>query len=394
MISLGIDIGKNKHVFTIVDLETGNVIGKPMTIQNNIDGFKKLEETIKSYSKDNIKIGMEDTGHYHFNLLWYLIDKGYDVYLINPVTTDADRKLTRNITKNDELDSLQIAEILDYPERKKLYRKVDKSFFELNEMKSLTRLHSDLTEALNPVGNKIQKSLDMLFPEFNSLFSSHYGKTYMNILKAFKSAASIAKADIKEIRKVMNQSGRGRRVRFTAEDLKALAQRSVAMPNIGEEYALESHLNQYMLLNEELTKVDKKIEEFSKKTNSPILTIPGISHTSCITILAEIRRISNFNSVSKLTKYIGVAPMHYESSQYEQRHSAITKKGNKYLRKVLYQVITPVINNNKVFKDFYDKKRSEGKSHRCAQGHCVRKLIRILFHILTTGELFDSAKLV
>ena len=131
----------------------------------------------------------------------------------------------------------------------------------------------------------------------------------------------------------MNQSGRGRRVRFTAEDLKALAQRSVAMPNIGEEYALESHLNQYMLLNKELTKVDKKIEEFSKKTNSPILTIPGISHTSCITILAEIRRISNFKSVSKLTKYIGVAPMHYESSQYEQRHSAITKKGHKYLRK-------------------------------------------------------------
>ena len=60
----------------------------------------------------------------------------------------------------------------------------------------------------------------MLFPEFNSLFSSHYGKTYMNILKIFKSAANIAKADIKEIREVMNQSGRGRRVRFSAEDLK------------------------------------------------------------------------------------------------------------------------------------------------------------------------------
>lgn len=157
-----------------------------MTIQNNIDGSKKPDETIKSYSKDDIKIGMEDTGHYHFNLLWYLINKGYNVYLINPVTTDANRKLTGNITKNDEIDSLEIAKILDYPERRKLYRKVDKSFFELNEMKSLTRLHSDLTEALNPIGNKIQKSLDMLFQEFNSLFSSHYGKTYMNILKPFK----------------------------------------------------------------------------------------------------------------------------------------------------------------------------------------------------------------
>lgn len=361
-----------------------------MTIQNNIDGFKKLEKTIKSYSKGNIKIDMEDTGRYHFNLLWYLIDKGYNVYLINPVTTNADRKLTGDITKNDAQDSLQIAEILDYSERKKLYRKVDKSFFELNEMKSLTRLHSDLTEALNPVGNKIQKSIDMLFPEFNRLFSNHYGKTYMNILMAFKSAANIAKANIEEIRKAMKYKSRGKPVSFSAEDFQALAQRSVAMPNIGEEYALESHLNQYMVLNEELAKVDKKIEEFSKKTNSPILTIPGISHTSCTTILAEIRSIGNFNSVSKLTKNVGVAPMHYESSQYEQKHSAITKKGNKYLRKMLYLVITPVINNNKVFKDFYDKKISEGKSHRCAQGHCVRKLIRVLFYILTTGELFNQ----
>ena len=60
---------------------------------------------------------------------------------------------------------------------------------------------------------------------------------------------------------------------------------------------------------------------------------------------------------------------------------------------ILYQIITPVINNNKVFKDYYDKKISEGKSHRCAQGHCVRKLLRIIFHILATGEGFDPNKL-
>ena len=54
----------------------------------------------------------------------------------------------------------------------------------------------------------------------------------------------------------------------------------------------------------------------------------------------------------------------------------LLKKDINTSEKMLYQVITPVINNNKVFKDFYDKKIREGKSHRCAQGHCVRKLIR------------------
>ncbi len=55
------------------------------------------------------------------------------------------------------------------------------------------------------------------------------------------------------------------------------------------------------------------------------------------------------------------------------KDTAITKKGSKYLRKTLYQVILPVINNNPVFKKYYRLKISQGKGHRCAQGHCIRK---------------------
>jgi len=81
----------------------------------------------------------------------------------------------------------------------------------------------------------------------------------------------------------------------------------------------------------------------------------------------------------------------YESSQFKAQHTSITKKGSKYLRKTLYQIILPVINNNEVFKKYYDLKISQGKSHRCAQGHCVRKLLRIIFHLLKTGQAFDPA---
>ena len=85
----------------------------------------------------------------------------------------------------------------------------------------------------------------------------------------------------------------------------------------------------------------------------------------------------------------GVAPLHYESSQFNAQHTAITKKGSKYLRKTLYQIILPVIKFNPVFNEYYQLKISQGKGHRCAQGHCVRKLLRIIYHLLKTNQQFD-----
>ncbi|MBM6931775.1 IS110 family transposase, partial [[Clostridium] spiroforme] len=96
---------------------------------------------------------------------------------------------------------------------------------------------------------------------------------------------------------------------------------------------------------------------------------------------------------SQIIKFAGVAPSHYESGQFTAQHTSIAKKGSKYLRKTLYQIILPVINHNPVFKAYYDLKISQGKGHRCAQGHCVRKLLRIIYHLLSTNQQFDPVLL-
>ncbi|MFR4948352.1 hypothetical protein [Thomasclavelia spiroformis] len=50
-------------------------------------------QNLKFYSKDSILIDMEDTRHYHFALLKFLLDKYLDVVLINPKKTVLIRKL-------------------------------------------------------------------------------------------------------------------------------------------------------------------------------------------------------------------------------------------------------------------------------------------------------------
>ena len=390
---VGIDVGKNSHYFSIFDNESGEVLFEPSSFKNNKEGFSYLLSKMNSYSKNDILIGMEDTGHYHFALLKYLLDRHYTVALINPKTTDLERKMQGGITKNDKLDTLTICDVLDTPERKKQYRISKMNRFDLYEQRQLTRQHHNLKEELNVLSNKLQKCIDIVFPEYNSLFKSKYGTVYMNILKTFNSADKIAKTDIRSIRKCFDIKGKGNRISLTPEKLKETAKLSIGIPNIADEIQIKHLVNQIELINEQLAEIDKKIEEFSSQNNSPILTIPGISHFSGTSILAEIGDINNYSKASKIIKFAGVAPRHYESSQYEAKHTAITKYGSKYLRKTLYQIILPVINHNPVFKEYYELKISQGKGHRCAQGHCIRKLLRLIYHLLTTNQSFDPALL-
>ena len=394
MILVGIDIGKNQHTFSIIDKETGEILSRPSAFNNNQEGFLLLIKKLSSYTKAELLIGMEDTGHYHFALLKYLLDNLYTVALINPTTTDLTRKLQGGITKNDTLDSLTICDVIGSNQRKKPYRITKVNRFDLYEQKQLTRHHHNLKEELNIYKNRLQKCIDIVFPEFNYLFRSKYGTVYMNVLKTFASAEKIANSDIQTIQKCFEYKHRGKQISLSAEQIKAAAQTSIGIPSVAEEIQIRHLVCQIEMIEEQLSEIDKKIEEFSLQNNSPILSIPGISHFSGTSILAELGDICNYTKASQIIKFAGVAPYHYESSQFTAQHTAITKKGSRYLRKTLYQIILPVINYNKVFTAYYNKKLAEGKGHRCAQGHCVRKLLRIIYRLLSTGQVFDPALLI
>ena len=105
------------------------------------------------------------------------------------------------LQKTIPLDSLTICDVIGSNQRKKLYRITKVNRFDLYEQKQLTRHHHNLKEELNIYKNRLQKCIDIVFPELNSLFRSKYGIVYMNVLKTFASAEKIANSDIRSIRK-------------------------------------------------------------------------------------------------------------------------------------------------------------------------------------------------
>ena len=77
MICAGIDVAKDKHDCFILSSE-GEVLADVFTIQNNAEGFDMLLQTIRRCTRpeDKIKVGLEATGHYSYNILGFLLDKG------------------------------------------------------------------------------------------------------------------------------------------------------------------------------------------------------------------------------------------------------------------------------------------------------------------------------
>ena len=142
MIYAGIDVAKDKHDCFITNSD-GEVLFKVFTITNNLDGFNDLYRKIESVMDDitKVKVGLEATGHYSYNLLGYLIDKGLPAHVINPLHTNLYRKsLSLRQTKTDKVDARTIASMLMSDVNLKSYS--DTSYHN-EELKSLTRYRFD-----------------------------------------------------------------------------------------------------------------------------------------------------------------------------------------------------------------------------------------------------------
>ena len=114
MILVGIDVSKDKHDCFIMNSD-GEVLFDSFAILNNLDGFENLYQKILSVENDfsKIKVGLEATGHYSYNLLGFLLDKGFPTYVINPLLSNLYRKsLSLRQTKTDKIDSRMIAYML------------------------------------------------------------------------------------------------------------------------------------------------------------------------------------------------------------------------------------------------------------------------------------------
>ena len=389
MICVGIDVAKDKHDCIIVSSE-GEVLFKPFVILNNRVGFDELYEKICAVvvSFDKIKVGLEATGHYSYNLLGYLLDKGLPTYVINPLHTNLYRKsLSLRKTKTDKVDAHTIAYMLMSDVDLKSY---SNTLYHNEELKSLTRYRFSKVEERAKLKTSVARLVNILFPELEKIVPTLHIASVYALLSEFPSAKLISKVHLTRLTNLLSEASKGRYGRDKAILIRDAARSSIGSYMPAKELELKHTIRLIQELNSEIDEIEDHINEIMEEMDTPILTIPGISNRMGAMILAEIGDFERFSSPDKILAYAGLSPSTYQSGQLTSSHSHMEKRGSRYLRYALFNATKFVCNWDPTFADYLQKKRSEGKHYNVAISHACKKLVRVIYHLQTTGEEYRS----
>lgn len=375
----GIDISKNSFNVSVIDSSSKVIFNGNFTM--NYEGFNSFIDIILEKFKNCI-FAMESTSLYHIPLSSFLLNRNFDIYVINAtlVKKFADFNSLRK-TKSDKLDSKVIANFLFKNYSSLEYYKIN-SF---NELSGFSRIREHLVFEISKIKTMIKQYLYPIFPEADSNFDI-FSKTFISVITTYPSAKSISNINLNDF--IFPKKVR----KSTIQSIVHFAKQSVGIENSAFESFVKNLYEQLFFLEKQLKEIEYSFIQFFKQQNKIDLdilkSVDGIGEVTAASFLAEIEG-KHFGSSKKLRAYIGTDPTIKQSGKMFIK-GKISKRGNSHLRRTLWIMTTYVIMWNPTFKAYFKKKRAEGFSYRKAQMAVLNKLIRLLFTLLEKKTFFDK----
>lgn len=382
---IGIDIAKNTHWASCLSSD-GEIISEPFSFSNDNSGFQKFISKFDSLPKEKILIGLESTAHYGENIISYLFNLNYNIGLINPIQTANLRRSNIRKTKNDKVDTKIIIKALTLGN----YSLITSRDINNLKLKGLCRSRRNLVTMRSKAKIQLVSYLDQIFPELASFFKGnlHLNVSYQ-LLKNFSSPKIISKIHLTKLTNILHDNSHGRYTRDDAIRLRELAKTSVGIDNPSLSLQIKHAILQIELYDKQIAEVESLYKSIIDEMNTKILTIPGMSYNQAAVILGCIGDINRFEHSCQLLAFAGLDPSVIQSGNFQARSTRMSKRGSGMLRYSLVYSAHNVVKNNKTFKEYYDLKRSQGKSHYCALGHVAHKLVRVIFKMLKSNVDFD-----
>ena len=385
----GIDIAKRKHEVSVIDSE-GKPLSQSLSFANNREGTDKLLALFArlNASAEELVVGMEATGHYWLSLYSWLLDKGYDVKVINPIQSDAFRKMSIRKTKNDSKDSLVIAQLMRFGE----YSTTRLSEENIHALKQLSRYRLSLVEECGNCKRRVIALLDQVFPEYETLFSDMFGTTSKELLLNYPTPEDMLNISSKKLATLLTKTSKGK---FRAE--KADQVQKAASDSFGVTFARDAFSFQIRQLIEQITFLEKQTEELEKKlaallkkTNTVITTIPGIGETLGAAIIGEIGDINRFDAPGKLVAFAGLDATVNQSGEFSGTQGGMSKRGSPYLRRAIWIAASRAAFCDPILSKYYQSLKERGKHHLTAVSAVARKMCNIIFTILKENRPYEA----
>lgn len=386
---LVLDVAKDKSMF-MLSSNVGEILIEPTEYQHNKSGFELIDSKINSLNiKDDLTVVMEATSIYHKAPERFFKEHNYHTIIFNPLIG---KEITNTIrkTKTDKQDCFKMTDLFwkgSVPDRTYSGEEI---YTKLNE---LSRQFHHLEEGLTRHKNRYKELLHLCFPEFEFCFKDGkiYELTALNFIKEFPHAYIIKNKRVDALAYNMANTN-NRHISYYKRKANVIKEYALnSYPGVNENSMDVENLKQLVEIIIDLTKqrnsIRNKIVELAKLTKNfdNIVSIFGIGDLSAALIIAELKDITRFNNIKQITASCGLDPTIVQSGKSINYCGPISKRGNRYARKILFNcsrnIITLSAKHNKgnPMYVYYQKKKQEGKHFYACLTACSTKLIRIIY---------------
>ena len=406
---VGIDVSRKDLVGQAID-EHGEVVFKPLCVPNNLSGCKNLRDIIllhkNQIAADKIKIAMEATNVYWEHAYRFLendeklnSNSNCHLYYLNPKVVHNFKKVYGNsLPKNDNVDSWVIADRLRFGHVKS--GAVPDSIYKA--LRQLTRFRFQLCKSLRAEKNR---ALHLIFLKFSNYDQeapfSPFSKASMALLEHF-SPEELAAVELEELAVFLvnnsnNRLGGNLRPDEIAKLLKKAARDAYRLnPDMNDAVTqtLTMTFDTIRFMQAQLKRANKAVARQLKSIPQTLITVPGMGPILTSGIISEIGDIHRIKSHAGLANYAGLVWRKHQSGSFTAEETSMSKEGNHYLRYYLVEAANSLRVHNEEYRKYYLKKYHEVPKHQHKRALVLtaRKFVRLVFALLTKGEIYQQPR--
>ena len=396
---VGIDVAKQSHVVCALEAPGGAIRLKPSLIEASVDGYARLQEWLESWGEPVATvIGMEATGTLWEPLYDTLTQAGYQVLLLNPRQTASWATSLGLRAKTDGIDAHTLARGL----LAGLARPSTLPSETVQSLRALTRARRDVVQTRAAARQRLHDELVVLFPAFVLLLRQLPGEAdlgapaALHLLEAYPSAAALARAPDAAVLLVAQQASNGRWGEAEVAVLQQAARRSAASSRAvaARSLVVRTFVGQVLHLHTQIAELEVAMQEVLRDDadSRRLQGIPGIGPQGAATIRAELGDVLRFSRVDAVVAYAGLDPRTCQSGAFVgQKH--LSKRGPGALRHALYLAALVAARCAPEWRVRYHRLLERARSKKEALTILSRGVLRVIYHLLVTGEAYDPARL-
>src|SRR5947207_8020843 len=388
---VGIDWANDHHDALVID-EKGRQVGS-LRVDHSPQGLSKLNTFLEQIigdlsSKEQMACIIETT---HGLLIAHLLEARWPVYPVNPRTVD--RRRSASGAKTDSIDAYLLAKTgrADLADLHRLTPDSEK----ITELKLLTRDQDALIQMQTRLVNQLTACLKAYYPVALELFSKLQQQSTLLFLQTYPTPQAAMAASAEQIQEVLRRARHPNPTIVAAQIVERVHQphfQADAVTTRTKSRLMGALVCQLMPLIEQIAQYDKEIAPLflTHEDHEIFASLPRAGQRLAPRLLAEIGDDrTRYQDASSLQALGGTSPVLFQSGMYSKAHRRVGCI--KPLRNALHQFAWQTTQSEPWARQYYQRKRAEGKSHTVAVRALANVWLRIIFAIWLHHRCYETA---